>query len=577
MSLNVKIIPKGWRKGQFVDCIDLSSLKKIKGLKKSEYKSDGKYLILDQGQDFISGYTDDEKFVNKKYPAILFGDHTRIIKFIDFPFVAGADGTKIFQSKKEVNPKFLYYSLINLDIPNTGYNRHFKLVKESKILLPPFLEQNKIAEILSSVDEEIEKVGQEIKKTEEFKRGLMAELLTKGIGHKKFKKTKLGMMPEDWEVVKLQNSGVDLIDGDRGANYPKQDEFYATEYCLFLSNKNIKNDRFVFEECMFITKEKDGLLRKGKFQRNDIVLTTRGTVGNVAYYNDSVPYENIRINSGMLILRHGKKLDSLFLYKLLSSQIMKQKYKDMGSGSAQPQLPIGSINNINIPLIPLDEQKKIAKIISDIDSKIDVNKQIKNKLAELKRGLLQDLLSGKRRINMNANIKNELAKRAIIRAQSGLYFLLDVVLPHIQGSTDAAYSRSAYILLSFNTELVLSAFFILGSKKTLEQDIIKDLIVASKLHNLESLFSKIPKKFRFDIQNITKKKVGEFEQYDIKISNAVITIEDFTDVRYDFKKSALRSLDQNEGQMLKNATTILVNLCTKMISNYISFSTTKHP
>lgn len=398
MVNKIKIIPKGWKKVQFVDCIDLSSLKKLRGLKKSEYESEGKYLILDQGQNFISGYTDNIEFVNKKYPAILFGDHTRIVKFIDFPFAVGADGTKIFQSKKENNPKFLYYSLLNLDIPNTGYNRHFKLVKESKILLPPFSEQNKIAEILSSVDEEIRKVDQEIKKTEELKRGLISELLTKGVKHKKFKKTKLGMIPEEWEAIKLQNSGIELVDGDRGINYPKQEEFYTNEYCLFLSNKNIKNDKFVFEECMFITKEKDELLRKGKLQKNDIVLTTRGTIGNVAYYDDSMPFENIRINSGMLILRHGKKFDPLFLYKLLSSQIMKQRYKDMGSGSAQPQLPISSLKNINIPLIPLDEQKKIAKIIFDVDFKIDVNKQIKNKLTELKRGLMQDLLSGRVRV-----------------------------------------------------------------------------------------------------------------------------------------------------------------------------------
>lgn len=110
----------------------------------------------------------------------------------------------------------------------------------------------------------------------------------------------------------------EIIDGDRGKNYPKQDEFYPQGYCLFLNTGNVTKEGLIFEENQFITKEKDEALRKGKLKRGDIVYTTRGTVGNAGYYNSNVPYENVRINSGMVILRANVEIvDARFLLKQL--------------------------------------------------------------------------------------------------------------------------------------------------------------------------------------------------------------------------------------------------------------------
>ena len=150
----------------------------------------------------------------------------------------------------------------------------------------------------------------------------MRELLTKGIGHKKFKKTKIGDIPEEWSVSSMLESDIEIIDGDRGVNYPKQHEFYSEGFCLFLSNRNIRNDSFDFSEPIFISQEKDKQLRKGKLNRWDVILTTRGTVGNVAIYDDSIIYDHIRINSGMLIFRAGKSIAPEFLYYLLKSNGM---------------------------------------------------------------------------------------------------------------------------------------------------------------------------------------------------------------------------------------------------------------
>lgn len=392
-------IPAGWEVIPFEDCL-LPGNKKLKGLRRKDYKNMGAYPIIDQGNSFVSGYTDAEDMVYEpESPMILFGDHTRILKYIDFPFAIGADGTKIFQTLPSIEPKFFYYYLLNTKIPNTGYNRHYKYLKDLNIGLPPLPEQTKIANILSKVDSEIEKVERIIEQTEKLKKGLMQKLLTKGIGHTKFKQTELGEIPEEWEVKTLKESDIEIIDGDRGENYPKKIEFMGEGYCLFLSNKNIKNDKFVFDDCAFITEEKDNLLRKGKLKRFDVVLTTRGTVGNVGFFDKTVPFENIRLNSGMLIFRAENDFAPEFLYALFKSPLMKMKYKSVASGSAQPQLPIRSLEQIKIPLPPKDEQKKIAKILESSDQLLYKTKKQKKSLKKLKKGLMSDLLSGKVRVS----------------------------------------------------------------------------------------------------------------------------------------------------------------------------------
>ena len=116
----------------------------------------------------------------------------------------------------------------------------------------------------------------------------------------------------------LEEASIQLIDGDRGRNYPSQSHFLNNNgFCLFLSAKNVTNNGFEFLDLVFIDKNRDALLRAGKLQRGDIVLTTRGTIGNIALYNDEVPFEHVRINSGMIILRADENVwNRRFLYFL---------------------------------------------------------------------------------------------------------------------------------------------------------------------------------------------------------------------------------------------------------------------
>ncbi len=172
---------------------------------------------------------------------------------------------------------------------------------------------------------------------------------------------------------------VEIIDGDRGANYPKQDEFYDEGYCLFLNTGNVTKNGFSFSSNQFITQEKDSKLRKGKLTRNDIVYTTRGTVGNAAFYSPSVEFENIRINSGMIIIRKKDEvIDQNYLYQALKSDTYRNIFLQYCSGSAQPQLPIKTFSKIKIDIPSISTQKIIADILSYYDELIENNnKRIK--------------------------------------------------------------------------------------------------------------------------------------------------------------------------------------------------------
>ena len=148
---------------------------------------------------------------------------------------------------------------------------------------------------------------------------------------------------------------VDFIDGDRGKYYPTFDEFSDMGYCLFLNASNVTSTGFSFDTCQFVTKEKDELLRKGHLSRGDIVLTSRGTLGNVAFYNNYIPFDNVRINSGMLIIRpKTDRYSPVFLYTLLKSGYMKAAIESLKSGSAQPQLPIKDLQKAQFE-IPTDD------------------------------------------------------------------------------------------------------------------------------------------------------------------------------------------------------------------------------
>ena len=192
----------------------------------------------------------------------------------------------------------------------------------------------------------------------------------------------------EWKFLTLKEAELEFIDGDRGINYPKKSELLLEGDCVFLNTGNVRQNSFDFSNLDFITKEKDNLLRNGKLQRDDIVLTTRGTVGNVALYSQEVPFSNIRINSGMVIIRVNKNFwHPYFVYLFFQSHLFKKQISRLISGSAQPQLPISILETVSIPQLTLDEQKEIIFNIKSIDQKIQINNQINQELEAMSKTL----------------------------------------------------------------------------------------------------------------------------------------------------------------------------------------------
>ena len=131
----------------FEDCTSFG-----KKIPKDEYLDKGKHIVIDQGQNIIAGSTNLEDGLFEDVPAIIFGDHTRIIKYVDEPFFLGADGVKLLKAKKEnANYKYLYYALKNARIPDTGYNRHFKWLKEVEIQYPSPEKQEEVVKVLDKL------------------------------------------------------------------------------------------------------------------------------------------------------------------------------------------------------------------------------------------------------------------------------------------------------------------------------------------------------------------------------------------------------------------------------------------
>ncbi|MBN2207824.1 MAG: restriction endonuclease subunit S [Candidatus Coatesbacteria bacterium] len=197
-------------------------------------------------------------------------------------------------------------------------------------------------------------------------------------------------MPSEWPTTAFDEGPLLIIDGDRGKNYPQQEDYAQSGHCLFLNAGNVTTDGFDFSKSVFITAERDEVLRKGKLHRNDVVLTTRGTVGNVAYFDESIKQKHVRINSGMVILRaQPQRLLPRYLYMFVRSSLFRKQVEALRTGSAQPQLPIKDMNRIEMPLPPLAEQRAIAHILGTLDDKIELNRRMNETLEEMARAVFK--------------------------------------------------------------------------------------------------------------------------------------------------------------------------------------------
>ncbi|HIJ95114.1 MAG TPA: restriction endonuclease subunit S [Desulfuromonadales bacterium] len=296
---------------------------------------------------------------------VLYGRLRPYLNKVLAPDFTGHCSTEIFPLKPCTNlsREFLQYWLLSnavvekIDATCTGARMpraNMNDVLNFEFLLPPLPEQQRIVGILDEAFEGIATAKANAEKNLQNARALFESHLQAVFSER----------GEGWGERHLgDNTLLEIVDGDRGVNYPKADDFLEEGHCLFMNTKNVRPDGFDFESTMFITEEKDNLLRKGKLKRDDVVMTTRGTIGNIGHYSEDVPFQNIRINSGMLIFRPNKSsLLPSFLFEMLRSEIVKDQIRNQTTGAAQPQLPIKTLVNFKIPVPKkLEDQHAIVK------------------------------------------------------------------------------------------------------------------------------------------------------------------------------------------------------------------------
>jgi type I restriction enzyme S subunit len=177
-------------------------------LKTNEYRLSGSVPIIDQGAEFIAGFTDEvDRAYGAELPVIIFGDHTCCLKFVDFRFAVGADGTQLLRPVKGIDARYLYYALHAVELEQFGYQRHFKLLKDCEVSVPPREIQHRVASILGAYDDLIEVNRRRVAVLEEMARGLFEEWFVRFRfpGHEEVPilDTPEGPLPEAWTWAAL--------------------------------------------------------------------------------------------------------------------------------------------------------------------------------------------------------------------------------------------------------------------------------------------------------------------------------------------------------------------------------------
>lgn len=354
----------------------------------------GRFPVVDQGQEFVAGYCDDEnKVIDFDLPLIVFGDHTRCFKFIDFPFVLGADGTKVLlPDKKLYDPKFYYFALLALELPSRGYNRHFITLKERSLPLPPLPEQKKIAHILSTVQQAIEAQERIIQTTTELKKALMHKLFTEGLRNEPQKQTEIGPVPESWEVVQLS----DVCRFQSGGTPSKKNPEFWKGTIPWVSPKDMKRPR-LNDVTDHISQE---ALESGSklAPAGSVFVVVRGMIlaKTVPVALAEVP---MAINQDMRAIVPEPKLRSAFLLYALET-LRANLFKKVGrSGHGTATLMSNEISEFKIPLPDLVTQEEIALAIQSLERKKALHEQKHAKLKDLFRTLLHELMTAKIRVD----------------------------------------------------------------------------------------------------------------------------------------------------------------------------------
>lgn len=321
-----------------------------KKLNKKNYLKEGAYPIIDQGQQFIVAYTNDISAIVPQDNYVIFGDHTRSVKFANFPFAQGADGLKILKSYEQILPKYLYYSMLNLDIPNRGYNRHWTIVKEMTIPIPPLPVQEEIVKVLDAFTA-LEAELEARKRQYEYYRN---KLLT-------FDENTTGG-GINWKML---SEVFDIKNGYTPSKANK--EFWKNGTIPWFRMEDIReNGRILNDSIQHITPQ---AVKGGKlFPANSIIVATTATIGEHALITvDSLANQRFTFLSKKV--NRYNELDMKFFYYYMF--VIDEWCKNNTNVSGFASVDMNKFKKLMIPIPPIEEKERIVAILDKFDSLVN--------------------------------------------------------------------------------------------------------------------------------------------------------------------------------------------------------------
>ncbi|MEC3429859.1 hypothetical protein BK721_12940 [Bacillus thuringiensis serovar nigeriensis] len=424
-------IPEGWEIVSLADVADPNKPYALTGgpfgsdLKSEEYTELGVRII--QLQNIKEGYFSNkykiytsEAKANQLFNCNIFPNDIIIAKMAEpvaraciIPklherYLMASDGIRLSVNEEDYSTKYVMYAInssyfrqqaIDNSTGTTRLRIGLKMLKRLKLLKPSKEEQQKIATILSTVDKDIEKTEAIIQQTEKVKKGLMQQLLTKGIGHTKFKKTDIGDIPEEWKVLTFEEISDLITKGTTPTTYGFN---YEDTGVNFIRTENIDEQGKVVKDNMKkISLAAHQKLKRSILKEKDILFSIAGVgLGQCTIVKEDLLPANT--NQALAIIRISSPLfDHHFVYTLLLSHYITKQIKVVSTIGAQPNISLKQIGDFKIPIPTLKEQKRIVDILSSVGEKIQHEKVKLDTLQTLKTGLMQSLLTGKVRVGVD--------------------------------------------------------------------------------------------------------------------------------------------------------------------------------
>jgi type I restriction enzyme S subunit len=307
----------------------------------------------------------------------------------------------VLKPKKNYILDWIYYSVVNKNIiPFISGGTRAKLnqadLKKILIPIPPLKEQQKISEILTAADKQIEKTEQLIEKTSELKKALMQQLFTAGTGHSEFKDTIMGKIPASWKLTILEDISKFITKGSTPTTYGFD---WQDQGIFFFKSDVVKNGKFVYGDFKYIDENAHQHMLRSQVQAGDILMTITGNIGRVALVPEEIKRANINQHVARISVKNPE-FNSLFVFYWLSQSKFIEYYNSIKTGLAYPQISLKQVRETIVPIPSMEEQKKIAEILTSVDEQIDTYEKEKKKQIELKKALMQQLLTGNIRVTV---------------------------------------------------------------------------------------------------------------------------------------------------------------------------------